>query len=112
MKTIRKKTTHYQCEVCRTVYDKKRDAVKCETAPVEPKLFKRGQVVNLSCSPKCVGKITMVKLIPPIEDARDRLNYGGAPDGVHVYEYYVTAICSPGTQKAKRLLYSNQLRPI
>lgn len=122
MKTIRKKIparteVSYQCSICKKVYDTKSKAKACEEAPVENKRFKRGDKVSgehrcglsyyhWSRMRKFVGVITKVKLVSPSELHERQI--GG---GEHVYECYVTYICSFCKKKSYRLIFASALKP-
>lgn len=122
MKTIRTKIparteVRYQCSVCKKVYDTESEAKWCEEAPVEKKRFKRGDKVSgehmCKISPgrwlrkgKFVGVITKVKFVSPIELREWQI--GG---GKHVYECYVTYICSFCKEKSYRLVFASALKP-
>jgi hypothetical protein len=101
MKKIPKTKTYYRCEVCKTDYERKRDALACEKSGVEEQKFHVGDKVFAREGRQCVqghkyvcgGKIVRVVGPEPYSEEVHGKGFGLWGVRGHIYMYELTACC-------------------
>ncbi len=114
------KTTGYRCIICKTVYNRRLKAKRCELKGIEKKLFKKDdsvcnkeqRVCGITEKPyRFRGKI--VKIIGPMPpDYEYETKWlGGKAERLnnHVYEYEVKFSCPHCGQKKRSRYYAPEL---
>lgn len=124
MQVVRKTVTSYKCDVCKTSYTNRKEAMRCEAKPVEKKLFEIGdrvvcRVVHVcNCQGfqkfkfKPVGKIVRV-LKPEPMDGEDN-KWVQRPDAleIHAYQYEIKFRCPKCRGKRGYVAYTPELTPL
>lgn len=121
IKIIPKRTVmSYQCEKCKTKYISPKKALKCETMPVEKKLFKAGDSVSWKELNTCgargknyrlKGKITRI-IGPALSDEEYNLKWlQNKLAGLHVFQYKVHWKCPYCNLPQSGLFYGIELIP-
>lgn len=121
MKKIIQTITWYQCDICKTKYEKASDAEKCEARTLEEKKFKVGDLVQAIEKRQCLSsegskeyicKGKIVKIIGPMAPDEEyeikwlnseRLNN-------HVWEYEIEYICPHCGEKKGARYYAPEIR--
>ena len=110
MKKLVRKTTLYICEVCKTEYTKKKDALKCEAKLLERKVFHAGDIVRnknkRTCSKKMkkyILKGKVVRVLGPISISDNRN---------HIFQYEIKYICPACNQEKQALYNASELKLI
>lgn len=113
-------STVYKCKKCKIGgrYKSKVKALKCETLPIEPKLFRVGDKVTWREKRTCQsynknyslrGKVTKISG-PMLPDEEYNLKWLGAElSNKHVFEYLVKWQCRYCKEKMDGLFYGMEL---
>ena len=109
MKKITKKVIMFQCDICRTEYDKVSDAQECEKKAIEIKKFTKGdQVSNIvarickKTSKSYTFKGVIVKIIGPMAS-----DYYG-----HLFQYQVKFKCPQCKEISEARYFAPELKKI
>lgn len=122
MRTIEKRITLYECGVCKVKYSNKKEAQKCERRELEPKKFKKDDVVEGSEKHVCdhgrgdvnfTPRGTIVNITgPEVMDEEYSLKWlGGKLFNQHVRQYLVLYPCFCSKER-EHLYYSVELKKI
>jgi len=115
MKKIVKKTATYRCDKCRTTYETKKAAQKCERASVEKRAYRKGALVR-TCAKRvskcpcgrdyyCVGSVVSVLGPYPYDHEWLLKDYGIKPGPGHLYLYEIASDICPGCRKLRLVQY-------
>ena len=112
MKRIVRRFVNYRCDVCRTDYDRAKDARKCEQRGVEEKKFHLGSRVRSTEKRAChfgddyVCEGRIAKILGPVPYDPEVLlkGYGVADSGNHVFMYVIAYTC-PVCGQEKHAIY-------
>jgi hypothetical protein len=101
MRKIVKKIVVYRCETCRTDYDRRSDALKCERSGVEKRAYRKGDLVRTRAQCPCGQRFAIVGFIlkvtgPYAAGPESLLKARGLKPGTgHLYLYQVEACRCP-----------------
>lgn len=110
----------YECGVCKTTYDKKDEAQKCENKPVEIKLFKKGDRIKVGYEHTCnqknkdfIPRGMVIEILgpEPMDEDYSHRCLGSKLFNWHAYQYVVEFKCLCGEIR-QNAFFSPQIKKI
>lgn len=122
MRTIRRVKIEYQCQVCKTKYPTKKEALACESRALEEKKFVVGDLVEAKEERECLkhnesysvrGIVTKI-IDPQAPDEEYEIKWLRIPERrrQHVFQYEVTYHCPHCGEKCAPPYYAPEIEKV